>query len=170
MTDTTSELIFKGIETAERTGKLDKLEIEFWKGGGLPPPNYKSDQLRLMTTKGDEVIEFASLKWDSSFDPPNLQEKWVMPLRPSETREVARLLLATHTLTARYAEENNPGIADIFSYEILLTAGDRQEKRTYYRTLPKELSPIRDIFDRLITLVKSQGKHSLYHQGKEVSR
>lgn len=170
MTKSTAELILERLANSERTGRLDGLEIEFWKGGGLPPPNYKSDQLRLMTAGGREVIEFASLRWDSRFDPPSVQDKWILAVDPADVSEVARLLQSTQVFTGKYAEEVKPGIADIFSYEILVTADGRQEKRTYYRKLPEQLAPLQTAFDKLIELAKAQGRKALYHQGKEVQR
>ena len=168
MAKSTDDLILEQIAGSERTGTLDGLEIEFWKGGGLPPPDYKSDQLRLMTTGGRDVIEFASLKWDSRFDPPQVHEKWVVAANSVEIRKLAHLLQSTHVFTKQYPEEQNPGIADIFSYEVLVTAKGREEKRTYYQNLPEELRPLQANFESLIELAKTQGSRGLYHQGKEV--
>lgn len=168
MTDSHEKIILADLLAAERTGRLDRLEIEFWKGGGLPPPYYRSDQLRLMTVGGQEVVEFAALKWDKSYDPPNLQEKWTLPLQPARTAEVARLLLAANVLTVSYPEEQDPRTADIFSYEILMTAGHTQVKRKYYRRLPDQMAELQTALAGLIDLLKAQGRHDIYHQGKEV--
>ena len=168
MTESHLEAILERLQAAERTGRLDGLEIEFWKGGGLPPPYYQSDQLRLMTVGIREVIEFATLKWDQNFDPPNLHEKWTLALQAAQTSEVTRLLLATQVFTAHYPEEEKPGIADIFSYEILLTADGTQVKRTYYRQLPNQSASLQAATAGLIDLLKAQGRHGVYHQGREV--
>ena len=89
-------------------------------------------------------------------------------LQPAQTSEVARLMLAAQVLTANYPEEKNPGIADVFSYEILVSAGSTQVKRIYYRRLPDQMATLQAAIAGLIDLLKAQGRHGVYHQGKQV--
>src|SRR5271165_951616 len=133
MASSTSDLMGGRLAHSVATGRLDGLEIEFWKGGGLPPPHYLSDQLRLMTQGDTEVVEFASLKWDDHFDPPNVQEKWIATVRSRDVHDIAQLMESTNFLHTAYSEETKPNIADCFSYEILLTYQGRQEKKKYYQ-------------------------------------
>jgi hypothetical protein len=168
MSDLPIEAILARLAAAERAGRLNGLEIEFWSGGGLPPPYYRSDQLRLMTRGAQDVVEFATIKWDESFNPPQLQEKWLLPLRPEQTSEVIRLLLATKVFTTTYPEEHNPNIGDVLSHEILLTADGAHLQRKYYRQEPVALAPLRAAIAGLIQLAKTHGRHGVFHQGKEV--
>jgi len=156
------------LETTERTGRLSGLEIEYWRGGGPPPPLYRSEQLRLMSAGPQDLLEFAVQKWDPGFTPPTLHEVWTLPLRPAQVIEVTQLLLATNVFTAVYAEEQDPRIADIISYEILVSVSDTRLKRRYYRRVPDALAPLDGVFVGLIDRLKAEGRHGLYHQGKEV--
>jgi hypothetical protein len=168
MTDLPLQSILTRLAEIERSGRLTGLEIEFWSGGGLPPPYYRSEQLRLATRGGRDIMEFAKLKWDESFDPPQLQEKWLYPLQPDQTSTVARLLLGSQALIRTYPEEQNPNIADILSHEIVLTANGSEVKRRYFRKEPDALGELRAAVNGLIDLTKKQGRYGLYHQGNEV--
>jgi len=167
MAKTTTEFMREKLEGIQRTGRLAGLEIEYWKGGGLPPPHYVSEQLRLMSVDGQQSIVFSTVKFDSKFDPPDLHEKWTLNLSASDARAVANNLLTSHLLSKTYNEEKDPGVADAFSYEILLTA-EQQEKRTYYLHVPSELRALQAVFDRLAGIARASGRHGIFHQGKEV--
>ncbi len=169
MTDLPLQSMLTKLAETERSGRLTGLEIEFWSGGGLPPPYYRSEQLRLTTRGGRDIVEFAKLKWDQSFDPPQLQDKWLYPLQPDQTSTIARLLLGSHAFTQTYPEEQNPNIADILSHEIVLTADGSEVKRRYFRKEPEALGPLRAAVNGLIDLARTQGRYGLYHQGNEVS-
>src|SRR5689334_3028241 len=68
-------LVLNRLEGVEQTGSLGGMTIEIWSGGGQPPPYYKSEQLRFMSSAGRDVLEFASLRFDSKFDPQAVQDK-----------------------------------------------------------------------------------------------
>jgi hypothetical protein len=169
MADLPLQSMLAKLAEIEHSGRLAGLEMEFWSGGGLPPPYYRSEQLRLTTRGGRDIVEFAKLKWDNSFDPPQLQEKWFLLLRPDQTSTVARLLLSSHVFTQTYPEEQNPNAGDILSYEIVLTANGAEVKRRYFRKEPDALGPLRAAVNGLIDLTRTQGRYGLYHQGSEVS-
>ena len=80
MTDLPLQSMLTKLAEIERSGRLTGLEIEFWSGGGLPPPYYRSEQLRLTTRGGRDIMEFAKLKWDESFDPTAGAGKMALPI------------------------------------------------------------------------------------------
>ena len=47
------------LDRLARLGRLDGVTLEYWVGGGLPPPYYRSDQSRLLTSGGRDLLEFA---------------------------------------------------------------------------------------------------------------
>ena len=160
--------ILAQLANCEKTGRLGGLEIEFWTGGGQPPPYYRSDQFRLLTSDGNDLLQFTTIKWDKRYDPPDLHEKFLLQAVPSDIESVARLLRETGVFVKRFPEEEKPGIADVLSTEIIVSAAGRQEKRVYYLGLPDKLVPLREQIEKLIELTKSKGKKEVYHQGKPV--
>ncbi len=162
------EFVLAQLAHCERAGMLEGVEIEYWTGGGQPPPYYRSDQFRLLTSDGRDVMQFVTIKSDERYDPPNLQEKSSLPARNSDIQNVARLLRETRVFVKRYPEEEKPGIADVLSTEVIVSAAGRSEKRSYYRRLPEELAPLKAQIEALIEVTRSQGKKELYHQGKAV--
>jgi hypothetical protein len=160
-----SKGILRLLENCENSGNLQGVTIEYWIGGGLPPPYYRSDQFRLLTVSGRDMLEYSTLKWDKNPERTGLQEKFSLPAQPSDIKSVARLLREKQVFVKKYAEEDQPGIADILSFEIIVSSGVGQEKRTYYRKLPEDLASLRTLLETLIDRAKSKGKKELRRQG-----
>ncbi len=166
---TSKEQVITGqLVRVEKTGVLDGLSLELWRGGGLPPPYYRSDQLRFLSVGGRDVVEFASLKFDSRYDPPGVQDKWTIPAATADIKEAARLLLALRVLETQFPEERQPGVADVISYEIVASAEGVEVQRRYYRKLPDTLAPIQTFIDRMTASAKASGPPALFHHGHEV--
>ena len=136
--------------------------VPFYPGADMPPPQYRSDQSRLLTSGGHDLLQFATMKGSG------LQEQFLLQARPSDIKSVARLLRETGVLVKRFPEEEKPGIADVLSTQIIVSAAGRQEKRVYYRKLPNELLPLKAQIERLIELTKGKGQKDLCHQGKPI--
>jgi hypothetical protein len=166
--DPSEELFQTRLEASQQSGHLGDLEIEFWRGGGQPPPYYRSEQLRLFEADRKPVLELAVLKWDEAYNPPNLQEKWRMPLAEEQIKEVVGSLLRTQALVRTFPEEADPKIADLISYEIIVTTGGRQTRRRYYRRMPEPLAAVGSDVATLSTLVRHDGQYGLYHKGNRL--
>lgn len=168
MSQPTVDSLIATLEERARTGQLGGIEIEYWVGGGLPPPYYRSEQLRLLTVDGQDTLELAILRFDERYDPPSLVEKWQLPARPADVREVVRLLLATQVFRARYPEEDDLGVADILSTEIIVTVPPGEHKRRYFRRVPPALEPLRAAVEAFQERLQREGKRGLSHQGRPV--
>jgi hypothetical protein len=162
------KLILEQLAHVEHSGSLKGMTIEIWSGGGQPPPYYKSDQLRLMPSNGQDFIEFASLRFDSHFDPPSVQDKWTLPADPARVREAAHLILSLKMFESVFPEERNPGLADILSYEFLFSLGKVQVSRRYYRKMPELLEPLQSFAAQLTKAVRTSGRPTVFHNGREV--
>ena len=152
----------------EKTSVLGGLSLELWRGGGQPPPYYKSDQLRFLPVGGRDVIEFASLRFDSHYDPASVQDKWTITAAAADLQEAARLLLTLRVFETQFPEERSPGVADAISYEIIASAEGVEVQRRYYRKWPDTLAPLQAFIDRVTALAKASGPPALFHQGREV--
>jgi hypothetical protein len=154
------------LDQIEKAGELNGCAIEYYVGGGQPPPFYRMEQLRLLTVEGRDTIEFATLAYAQHFDPPDLIVKFQQPATAEQVRRVSQLILKTQVFTQEYPEEQNPGGVDLLSTEIIVSKGDRQATRRYYRGIPQALIPLQQEITTLIGLVKSQGRRTVLHQGK----
>jgi hypothetical protein len=162
------KLISERLAQVEKSGSLEGITIEIWSGGGQPPPYYRSDQLRLMPANGRDVIEFASLRFDSQFDPPSVQDKWTIAADPARVKEAAHLILSLNVFGSQFPEERNPGLADALSHELLISWGKVQVSRRYYRKMPDLLQPLSNFAIQLTSEVKASGPPTLFHKGQEV--
>jgi hypothetical protein len=163
-----AEKVIAKLAEAQQSGRLDGVTIEYWVGGGLPPPHYRSDQLRLLPEDGGDVVEFAKMRFDDHYDPPSLNDKWRVPATSAEVRSFARLLQESAALTKHYPEEDNPRIADILSTEVIVSYAGEKIERRYFRKLPDALAPLRAAAEALIERAKRQGSWGLYHQGQRL--
>lgn len=131
------------LEAAERTGQLDDLEIEYWVGGGLPPPHHRSDQLRMMPVDGEPTTEVFQATFDR--DRPDVGYiEYRMPLVPDDLRFAARLIRETGVFSRTFDEEQKPDVTDILRTEIEVSSvdGTKKVKRVYYRSVPGALEPL----------------------------
>jgi len=168
---TSKEHIITGqLERVEKTGVLEGLSLELWRGGGLPPPYYKSDQLRFLSVSGHDTVEFASLRFDASFDPPSVQDKWTIPAATADVKEAARLLLSLKVLETQFPEERPTGVADAISWEVIALSDGAEVQRRYYGKLPDELAPLQAFIDRMVGSAKASGRPVLFHQGRPVTQ
>jgi hypothetical protein len=160
--------IVAGLMKRMQSGRLDGYEIEYWVGGGLPPPYYRSDQLRFLGIDGVDTLEFAKSRHDPAYDPPTVIDKWQLAAKPEDIREFLTILMGANAFTTHYPEETNPRVADILSTEIIVTAGEAQLTRRYYRRVPSALEPLRVFSEAIIERVKRGGHYGVYHKGRPV--
>lgn len=152
---------------AER-GRLDGVTIEYWVGGGLPPPLYRSDQFRLLTADNNDLLEFARPYRDPAARREGLVEKFQLAAHPSDIRGLARLILDTGVFSRHFPEEKDPGRADALATEVIVGIGGREFKRRYFTAAPQPLEPLRAEVERLVQRLVASGKRRLFFQGKPV--
>ena len=149
-------------------GRLDGVTIEYWVGGGLPPPFYRSDQFRLLTVEKRDVLEFARPYRDPATKREGLIEKFQLPAQPSDIRGLGKLILDARVFTQHFPEEDDPGRADILSTEVIVSVGGREFKRRYFSASPKPLEPLRAEVERLVLRLTASGKREIFSQGKPI--
>lgn len=165
MNDATNQELQMRLERAAATGRLDGLEIEYWVGGGSPPPHYRSDQLRLQTRGGRDVAEFARPLFDASFDPPDLVEKFTADAQPADVQGVARLILAAH-LFDEAAQTGPTAGFDMLATEIAIAAGERRFERKHRgNELPENLRPLAQQIEELRQSLEKAGARSVLQRG-----
>jgi hypothetical protein len=169
MNDATNEELRMRLERAAATGRLDGLEIEYWVGGGSPPPHYRSDQLRLFARGGRDVVEFARPLFDASFDPPDLVEKFTADAQPADVQGVARLVLAARLLDEAVQTGPSAGF-DVLATEIAIAAGElRFERKHRGNELPESLRPLAQKIDELRQRLAKAGVRSVIHGGEPLN-
>jgi hypothetical protein len=162
MQDSSDEFLAR-LERSAQTGRLGGLEIEYWIGGGQPPPYYRSDQFRLLTVQGRDTLEFARPLWDDAFKPPQLVEKFQRPANTADVRRIARLILDAGVFTA--PQEDKPKGADILSTEVIVTAGGTRHQRAYRGKVPPMLRALEAEVEQLRLTLEREGERSVFHEG-----
>jgi hypothetical protein len=151
-------------------GRLSGCVIEYWVGGGQPPPHYRSDQFRLLTADGRDVMEVARPRYDVRVPPdagPGYAvERARLAASRDDVRAVARAIVACGVFSRHFPEEQNPRVADILSTEVIVTVNSRAFSRRYFRRVPEALGPLRAEVERRVREVDARGQRGLFHQGR----
>jgi hypothetical protein len=157
------------LERMSVRGRLEGLTIEYWVGGGLPPPHHRSDQLLLLDAEGRDTIQLSRPFLDPASKREGLTERFRLAAEPAEVRKVAQLILDTGVFDRRLPEEKDPGRADAVSTEVIVKTGGREFKRRYFSASPGSLEPLRAEVERLAQRLAEGGKRELFHQGKPIT-
>jgi hypothetical protein len=150
----------------EATGKLDGVLIEYYVGGGLPPPMTRADQFLLVSREGRDVMEYSRPNFDPKYDKLHLDgypnDTYSLPASPADVKKIARLMRETGVFEQHFPEEARPGIADILRTEINVVDSHGEDGRTYYQRAPVALDPLRVVVEALIAHLKVHGDHGVY--------
>jgi hypothetical protein len=169
MTQTDTEALLEALHGCIVQGQLAGCEIEYWTGGGQPPPYYRSDQFRLHTVDGRDVAELAKPRYDVPAPSPEggyPVERDVLTALPEHVRAVAQMIVVCGVFTEHFAEEQNPRVADILSTEVIVRVGGHAFSRRYFRRVPEALEPLRTEVERITREVVERGERGVYHQGR----
>ncbi len=148
-------------------GRLDGCEVEYWTGGGLPPPYYRSDQFRLHAIEGREVVELARPRYDVPAPGDAYPvERFIMDARPEHVRAVVQMILAGNVFTERHPEEDAARAPDALSTEVIVTVEGVAFERRYGRRVPEAVEPLRVEVERLTRDVIERGAHGIYLAGR----
>jgi hypothetical protein len=128
--------------------------------GGLPPPHYRSEQLRLLVRDGRDVFELATPNYAAT---PKQGEGFPsdvyrLPATPAEVKTIARLVRESNAFgsVAPPAEEQS---ADRMRTELLVTLHGKEAKRVYAGAAPPELAKLREVLTPLMARLRAQGEH-----------
>jgi hypothetical protein len=165
MNDSAAEAI---LERIERSGKLDGVEIEYYVGGGAPPPYTRNDQLRFHTHEGREVVEFAKSNFKYPEYNPYPLDIYRLPVEPADVCAIVKLIRAGNAFGTHYPEETNPRSADIIRTELVITREGDEATRVYYMHVPAALAPLEKEVEAMIERVKAKGEHGLYAGDKKI--
>jgi len=151
------------LRAAEKTGKLDGLEIEYYVSGGLPPPHYVSEQFRLLVRDGHDVLEFATPNYDPKLPQGASYPKdiYTLPATPEDAKTIARLVLASGAFRESASDAGAPAPADALRTELEVTGGGKTAKCVYLGREPAELPKLREAVEALIERVKAHGQHEV---------
>jgi hypothetical protein len=143
----------------EATGRLEGVEFEHYVGGGLPPPHYRSDQFRLLTRDGHDVVQFAAPNYSAKPDKDASYplDKYWLPAQPEDVKKIARILREGRAFDSSAPRTT---VADAVRTELVFTIVGKDHKATYWG-LPPALTALDALVDTLIARVKSQGQHKL---------
>src|SRR4051812_44593663 len=106
------EFLMGRLGESESSGALDGLEIEYWTGGGLPPPRYVSHQFRLLQKNEGDTLRFARPRFDAAFQ-PHLIDARELPASPDDVRTLARLVRESGIFDGRFPEEQEPATSHV---------------------------------------------------------
>lgn len=150
----------------EASGKLDGVRMEYYVGGGLPPPLGRSDQFMITTREGRAWLIYSRPSFDPQYDKVKLSsypnETYRLPAEPSDVKRFARLIRETGVFDNHFPEETEPGVADSLRTEVNITVGDGNDGRVYYRNAPSALEPLRTAVEAQIERLKATGEHGVY--------
>jgi hypothetical protein len=165
MTDTMNmHAALAALKTAENTGRLGRVTVGYWEGGGLPPPHHHTHQVFLYVLNGTETIEFERTRYDERFKPSALQEMWRLAASPDDVRDLVRRINATDAFTTSFPEESDLDVADVRRFVMFLCLDQKEVRaKRFARRMPDHLGPLLAIFDRLKDRAMKEGQRTLYH-------
>lgn len=150
----------------EASGKLSGIEIEYYVGGGLPPPHYRSDQFRFLTLDGREIMQFAKPVFDKRYNPYPV-EVYTLPATPADVKTIAGLILRSRAFSPSSSSKPPIKVPDALRTELVIKAGTKEETRTF-QGLPAELQPLKPAVETLIAQLKAKGERWVEHEGKKI--
>lgn len=154
------------LQAVEASGTLGGVVVEYWFGGGQPPPYYRSDQLRLFRGEEGDMAQFATLAYAPFFEPPSVVARFRIPASAADIREVARLLRTSGVFSPEAPEPPGLGGADALSTELIVTSGDRRVERRLPEPLPANLAPLQAKMRELTDRALASGSGRLVHEGR----
>ena len=163
-----SEMIMATIVEAAQNGRLGGLTIEYWVGGGQPPPYYRSEQFRVSEKDSVDQMVFSILRFDDRYEPPQLSETFSLPARRENIQTIAQLLIAASPFSHQFPEENNPGNPSAISTELIVSSGEDRVEKRFFGSVPEALVPLSNEVTRLIEKTEAEGEHCWYHNGERV--
>jgi hypothetical protein len=150
----------------EASGKLSGIEIEYYVGGGLPPPNYVSNQFRLLVVDGQDVLQFAKPVFDKRYNPYPM-EVYTLPATPADVKTIAGLILRSRAFSPSSSSNPPIKVPDALRTELVIKAGTKEETRTF-QGLPEALQPLKPAVEALIEQLKAKGAREYRHEGKKI--
>ena len=165
---TDSDIIAEKLALAATTGRADGLTIEYWIGGGQPPPYYRSEQL-LVTSHDDRLtITQAVMRFPPRLAPAEVLEIRTLTSDDEELRRLAEELISTQFDVAVFEEESDPPIGRVISHQISVRFKNAELRKTSYRHLPAQLGAFEKLAKQITANVKDQGKRTWRHKGNEI--
>jgi hypothetical protein len=154
--------VFGALQAAEMSGQMEGMEFEHFVGGGLPPPYLRSEQLRVMTKDGRDVIWFSQVNFKIRWVPgvPFARDVYEMPATREDVQLVARLFREPF-LTCEPSQFDPKSEYDVVRTELVVKASGKEATRVYRGGAPPELAALTSAADALIARVKAQGVHSI---------
>ena len=150
-----------------REGKLSGAIIEYWVGGGIPPPYYRSDQFRLLTRNTGDTLLVARPYRDPVARREGLVEQYQIPALPADVQRVAKLILDSGIFDPRFAGEKDPGMADAPTTEVIVTIAGQEYKRRFFSASPQPLEPLRLEVENLAGRVVAGGEREVFRPGQD---
>lgn len=168
------QALIVALNERHRAGRLDGCELEYWHGGGMPPPYYKSVQFRLLELDGQDTLELDIMKFDRRLTPEDYIEKYQLPARPEDIRAVLLPLIESRAFESQFPEEEGEA-PDRMSTEVIVwlrrqptpdgSHADLEFLKRYRAGLPAALEPLRAEVERLTRLVQAEGKRGFFQKG-----
>ena len=165
---TDHDIIADKLALAAKTGRADGLTIEYWIGGGQPPPYYRSEQL-LVTSHDDRLtIDLAIMRFHPRLTPQEVLEVRTQTSYDEELKQLATELLATQFDVTVFEEESDPRIGSVISHQISVRFKKSELRKNYYRHLPAQFSAFEELSGKLTANAKEKGKRTWRHKGHDI--
>jgi hypothetical protein len=149
------------LRAVEASGRTDGREIEYFVGGGGPPPLYQLDQLRVMTREGRDVIEFGEPNYKHKLAEGNRvpNDIYTLPATSDDVQLMARLFRAAFQALAPIL----PPVPERHAVrtELVVRAKGKEVVRVYAGGEPSDLASLRSVAEGLIARAKAQGAHQV---------
>jgi hypothetical protein len=164
MNQTETVALLTQLRSWEATGRLGGAELEYRTEGSHPPHPYWFEQLRLLAVDGRDTLQFATVAYARTCQPPELVLRFQLPARPQDVQTLARLLRQAQVFTAHYAEQEKPPRAGTPATDVTVLVPGRLSRRRYYGRIPEALGGLREEVEWLGRLVRTKGKLTVFHE------
>jgi hypothetical protein len=147
--------------TIEYTGALTNgVEIEFYVGGGLPPPYHRSEQFRLILHDGRTVFRFVTPDYTAAVKQgePYPRHVYQILATPEEVMALAKLVRRSGAFTNPAPAAENLA-ADSLRTELIVVVKGKSYLRLYSGAEPAGLAALQKMVRQLIARLRDDGEH-----------
>lgn len=146
--------------------RSEPVELALWQHGGGPGPGFTSDQL-VLTLNPDRTAHatFTRARFDQSYEPPFLAEKFTSTVTRERAEELLRRALGGPLFEREHAAERDPRIGGVMKEEWDLTRGKVHVHKTFFgERFPSDYLDVREVCFNLMADLLKTGKREVLHR------
>lgn len=153
---------------SEADFRKEPVKLSFWLRGGDPGEGFTSDMLELEMHPDRRAIGvYTKARFDLSYDPPYLAERFTAPVSDDEATAVLRRVIASPLFTTEYSAERAPPIGDMLKETWALSRGGVRAEKTFFHEFPADFDDIRAEIRRIMQDLEQRGDREVLNRKRQ---